>query len=157
MTFFNRIRKCSWFLANMGVLSQNCPRPDCHGNWSWELFVHKPFRQKTPVTYMARCIKLAFDQKSQNSNANWFLTNQNRALRICVWFFWFAFKHKFYATGPSHVWVTMQCWFVFVSLGLWVNSSTLIDWFTNIFKLYAYFLNRYCSWQPESLPEVCPT
>ena len=28
------------------------------------------------------------------------LTNQNRALRTCVWFFWFAFKRKFYATGP---------------------------------------------------------
>ena len=46
-----------------------------------------------------RCIKLAFERKSEKSNANWFLTKQNRALRICVWFFWFAFKRKFYATG----------------------------------------------------------
>ena len=29
-----------------------------------------------------RCIKLAFERKSDKSNANWFLTNQNRALRI---------------------------------------------------------------------------
>ena len=39
-----------------------------------------------------RCIKFAFERKSQKSNANWVLTNQNRALRICVWFVWLAFR-----------------------------------------------------------------
>ena len=53
------------------------------------------------VTQRPRCIKLAFERKSEKSNGNWFLTNQNRALSICVCFFWFAFKRKFYATGPK--------------------------------------------------------
>ena len=48
-----------------------------------------------------RCIKFAFERKSEKSNANWFLTNQNRALRTCVWFFWLAFKRKFYATDVN--------------------------------------------------------
>ena len=37
------------------------------------------------------------------------------------------------------------------------NKFISIDWFTNIFKFYAYLLNKGCLWQPESLPEVCPT
>ena len=47
-----------------------------------------------------RCIKFAFEHKSEKFNTNLFLTNQNRALRTSVWFFRFAFKRKFYATGP---------------------------------------------------------
>ena len=52
------------------------------------------------MSFWPRCIKLAFDRKSDKSNATWILTNQNRVLRTCVWFFWFAIKRKFYATGP---------------------------------------------------------
>ena len=47
------------------------------------------------VTHWPRCITFVFERKSEISNANWFLTNQNR-----VWFVWFAFKRKFYATEP---------------------------------------------------------
>ena len=49
-----------------------------------------------------RCIKCAFERKSEQSYSNWVLTNHNRALRICVWFFWLALKRKFYATGPLY-------------------------------------------------------
>ena len=53
------------------------------------------------ISQWPRCIKFAFDRKSEKSNANRVLTNQNHALRACVWFFWFAIKRKFlYATGP---------------------------------------------------------
>ena len=36
-----------------------------------------------------------------------------------------------------------------------VRACGTIDWFTYIFKFYAYLLNRGCSCKPESLPEVC--
>ena len=49
---------------------------------------------------------VSIERKSEKSNTTWFLTNQNRALWICVWFFWFAIKHKFYATGPWPLWET---------------------------------------------------
>ena len=65
--------------------------------------VHNIFVLSLPLSFSChwpRCIKFAFERKSEKSNANWVLTNQNRALRICVWFFWLAFKRKFYATGP---------------------------------------------------------
>ena len=64
--------------------------------------------RKTLNRQRPRCIKFAFERKSEKSNANWFLTNQNRALRTCVWFFRFAFKRKFYATGPI-MGVLFQC------------------------------------------------
>ena len=54
-------------------------------------------------------IKFAFERKSEKSNANWVLTNQNRALRICVWFYWLAFKRKCYATGPIKTFCILFC------------------------------------------------
>ena len=38
-----------------------------------------------------------------------------------------------------------------------VAQCFLIYQFINIFKFYACLFNKGCSWQPESLPEVCPT
>lgn len=36
-------------------------------------------------------------------------------------------------------------------------NSLWIDRFINILNVYAYFLNKGWSWQPENLPETCPT
>ena len=61
------------------------------------------------------------------------LTNQNHALRTCVWFFWFAFKRKFYATGPYiivfslkkirsiYFWSFMKYYFINLNSGCWCN------------------------------------
>ena len=57
--------------------------------------VHDIWRTAKIGTYICTCVQFFYTW-----NANWVLTNQNCALRACVWFFWFAFKHKFYATGP---------------------------------------------------------
>ena len=63
-------------------------------------FIDVSWKEIYTRQYGPCCIKSAFERKSEISNANWFFTNQNRTLRTCVWFFWFAFKRKFYATGP---------------------------------------------------------
>ena len=62
--------------------------------------------RRATILYSPRCIKFAFERKSEKSNATWVLTNQNRALRTCVWFFWLAFKRNFYPTG-SHVFLAV--------------------------------------------------
>ena len=38
-----------------------------------------------------------------------------------------------------------------------IYNRAPIDRFTDVFKLYACLFNKGCSWQPESLPEVCPS
>ena len=46
-----------------------------------------------------RCIKFAFERKSEKSNANWILTNQNCALRTCVWFFLICVQTQILCNG----------------------------------------------------------
>ena len=42
------------------------------------------------------------------SNANWVLTNQNRALRICVWFFWLASSNANLCNGEYIMKISRQ-------------------------------------------------
>ena len=71
-------------LGSLGVqeaLSRNRPRPNCHGNIRVELFIHKPYRQKHPVTQSCMsnhavpiCICLAGlvgEQLDSNYHGNW--------------------------------------------------------------------------------------
>ena len=99
----------TWWYTSVNALyksrsiNQDDPLTECrHGKYFASLiilFLPAPTCMMWPC-----CIKFVFERKSEKSNANWFLTNQNPALRTCVWFFWFAFKRKFYATGPvSHI------------------------------------------------------
>ena len=90
------------------------------------------------------CIKFVFERKSEKSNATWLLTNQNRALRICVWFFWSAFKRKFYATGPyvPLFFVQNLSWWHFWNRSLWrcehdirtceINTPTITLWLISL-------------------------
>ena len=38
---------------------------------------------------------------------------------------------------------------------LYTKYYLTVDKFTNLFKLFAYFLDKGSSWPPECLPEVC--
>ena len=73
-----------------------------------------------------RCMKFVFERKSEKSNANWVLTNQNRAIRACVWFFWLAFKCKFYATGHSlRTRKELLSWTVYGDSTLWFSTKQI--------------------------------
>ena len=65
---------------------------------------------------------------------------------------WVSFGHPIADFGHPNI----HIFFVYYAMG-WIGNEHPIDRFTNIFKFYAYLFNKGCSWQPESLSEVCPT